>query len=83
MAGSVDIATKDTMTKAPLPMLMFRPESGEIIWANDRFLQLTGEEGSDKLYESKLSTVIPGFETRWIVEGKSAHPNEVTFGGRR
>lgn len=83
MAGSVDIATKDTMTKAPLPMLMFRPESGEIIWANDRFLQLTGEEGGEKLYESKLSSLIPGFETRWIVEGKSAHPNEVTFGGRR
>ena len=82
MAGSVDIATKDTMTKSPLPMLMFRPESGEIIWANDRFVQLAGGEGN-QLYDSKLSALIPGFETRWIVEGKSAHPNEVTFSGRR
>ena len=83
MAGSVDIATKDTMTKAPLPMLMFRPESGEIIWANDRFDQIIGEKSGDQFYESKLTDFIPGFETRWIIEGKRAHPGEVTFGERR
>ena len=83
MAGSVDIATKDTMTKAPLPMLMFRPESGEIIWANDRFGQMTGEKNGDQLYERKLTEFVPGFETRWIIEGKSAHPGEVVFGERR
>ena len=82
VAGSVDIATKDTMTRAPLPMLMFRPESGEIIWANDRFSQMLGENG-DLLYERKLTEFIPDFESRWIIEGKSAHPGEVTCGERR
>ena len=83
MAGSVDIATKDTMTKAPLPMLMFRPESSEIIWANDRFGQLMGEKHGDQLYERKLTDFIPAFDTRWIIEGKSAHPGEVSYGERR
>ena len=88
MAGSVDIATKDTMTNAPLPMIMFRPESGEIIWANDRFLQLHAssidtEEDSEDIYNRKLSALVPGFETRWIMEGRSSHPNEVEFAGRR
>ena len=83
VAGSVDIATKDTMTKAPLPMLMLRPESGEIIWANDRFGQMTGGKNGDQLYERKLTDFIPGFETRWIIEGKSVYPGEVTFRERR
>ena len=32
VTGNVELATKDTMTNAPLPMLIFRPESGDIIW---------------------------------------------------
>ena len=88
MAGSGDTATRDTMTNAPLPMIMFRPESGEIIWANDRFLQIHAsniatEEDSEDIYNRKLSYLVPGFETRWIMEGRSSHPNEVEFGGRR
>jgi len=88
MAGSGDTATRDTMTNAPLPMIMFRPESGEIIWSNDRFLQLHAstiatEEDSEDIYNRKLSALVPGFETRWIMEGKSAHPGEVSFGGRQ
>ena len=88
MAGSGDTATRDTMTNAPLPMIMFRPESGEIIWANDRFLQIHAagidtEEDSEDIYDRRLSSLVPGFETRWIMEGRSAHPGEVEFGGRR
>ena len=40
--GTVDTATKDTMVNSPLPMVLFRPESGDVVWTNDRFLQLTG-----------------------------------------
>ena len=41
---NMDTATKDTMVNAPLPMVIFRPENDEVIWSNDRFLQLTGEK---------------------------------------
>ena len=83
MAGSVDIATKDTMTNAPLPMIMFRPESGEIIWANEQFLRLAGTRDGEKVYDTKLSALIPGFSAQWIIEGKSSCPGEVSYGGRR
>ena len=83
MAGSADIATKDTMSNAPLPMVMFRPESGEVIWANDRFVRMADVGSGEDIFEHKLSEMIPGFETRWIVEGKSAHPGEVEYAGRR
>jgi len=39
---NMDSATKDTMVNAPLPMVIFRPENDEVIWSNDRFLQITG-----------------------------------------
>ena len=81
VTGTVDTATKDTMTNCPLPMIIFRPESDDIIWTNDRFLQLTGER--EHLFDAKLSALIPGFDTRWLMEGKSECPTEVTYGGRR
>jgi len=81
VTGTVDTATKDTMTNSPLPMIIFRPESDDIIWTNDRFLQLTGER--EHLFDAKLSALIPGFDTRWLMEGKSECPTEVTYSGRR
>ena len=81
MTGSVDTATKDTMVNSPLPMVIFRPESDDIIWTNDRFLQLTGQR--EHLFDAKLSALLPDFDTRWLMEGKSECPNEVTYGDRK
>ncbi len=79
--GNVDSATKDTMVNSPLPMVLFRPESDDIIWTNDRFLHLTDQR--EHLYDAKLSALIPGFDAHWLMEGKSQCPNEVTYAGRR
>ena len=79
-AGNVDSATKDTMINSPLPMVLFRPESDDIIWTNDRFLRLTEER--EHLYDSKLSALIPDFDTRWLMEGKNQCPTEVSYSGR-
>ena len=81
VTGTVDSATKDTMTNSPMPMIIFRPESGDIIWTNDRFLQITGDR--EQLFDSKLSDLIPGFDTRWLMEGKNECPTEVMFSNRR
>ncbi len=80
VAGTVDVATKDTMANAPLPMLIFRPESGDIIWTNDRFLQMAGER--EHLFDTKLTNLIPNFDARWLMEGKSQSPGEVSCSGR-
>ena len=78
---NIDVATKDTMVNAPLPMVMFRPETGEVIWSNDRFLQITGER--EHLFDLKLSDAVPGFSSRWLMEGKAECPGEVAIGQRR
>ncbi|MCI9672753.1 MAG: DHH family phosphoesterase [Lawsonibacter sp.] len=79
--GNVDTATKDTMINSPLPMVLFRPESGDIIWTNERFLRLSDQR--EHLYDSTLSALIPGFDTRWLMEGKNQCPAEVSYSGRR
>ena len=69
------------MVNSPLPMIIFRPESGDIIWTNDRFLQLTQDR--EHLFDAKLEAVIPSFDVHWLLEGKSECPDLVTMGERR
>ena len=78
---NMDTATKDTMVNAPLPMVIFRPENDEVIWSNDRFLQITGER--DHLFDTKISAAVPEFSSRWLMEGKTQCPAEVPIGDRR
>ena len=78
---NMDTATKDTMVNAPLPMVIFRPENDEVIWSNDRFLQITGER--EHLFDTKLTAAVPDFSSRWLMEGKTECPTEVLLGERR
>lgn len=81
LTGTVDVATKDSMVNSPLPVLIFRPERDEIIWSNNHFLKLIGER--EHIFDSKLSAVVPNFDERWLIEGKTQYPGEVHLGDRR
>ena len=78
---NVDVAAKDTMVNAPLPMVIFRPENDEVIWSNDRFLQITGER--EHMFDMKITDAVPDFSSRWLMEGKTECPTEVQIDGRR
>ena len=81
ISNNMDVAAKDTMVNAPLPMVIFRSDTEEVIWSNDRFLQLTG--GREHLFDRKISDAVPGFDPRWLMEGKTQCPTEVTVQGHR
>ena len=81
ISTNMDVAAKDTMVNAPLPMVIFQPETEEVIWSNDRFLQITGER--DHLFDRRVTEAAPGFDPRWLMEGKTQCPTEVHLGGRR
>ena len=81
VTGSMDLASKDTMLHSPLPMVIFRPDTDEVIWSNERFLQMTGER--EHLFDTRLSAAVPEFSARWLMEGKAECPNEVHVGDRR
>lgn len=78
---SLDTATRDNTLNCPLPMVMFRPETDEIIWTNNRFLRL--REGRESLFDNRMSEVCPTFSSRWLLEGKAECPDEVMMDGRR
>ena len=76
----MDQATRSGILDCPLPVVVFRPDTDEVIWTNKQFLKLSGDR--DRVFDLKLSATVPGFDSRWLMEGKSASPNEVELGER-
>lgn len=81
IAGGADTAKNSNMLFAPMPMMVFNPENDDVLWANDLFTDLPGV-GKD-IFESRVRDVVEGFETHWILEGKSEFPGLFTWSGRR
>ena len=81
LAFSVDDASKHSMVNFPLPMVILRVDTGEIIWCNDGFAEVS--EKKDGLFETHITDVLHGFDTRWIMEGKTVCPYDVELGDRK
>ena len=67
--------------ESPLPAVLVRLGDGGIIWANQRFSELTGY--ADTMMEQQLEEVLPAFSTEWLASGKTEYPHDVTLNGRR
>ncbi len=78
---SMDTASKDTMLNTPIPMVIFRPESDEIVWNNEPFNQITGQ--SDRAFDVQLESIVPNFHYQWLLDGKKENPEETELNGRR
>ena len=80
VSGGIDTARSSNMLYAPLPMLVFDLNTGEILWGNDRFLALT--DMKEKMFEALVNDVIPGFDGHWMLEGKREAPEHVVWNHR-
>ena len=81
VTGSVDTASKSTLVNSPLPIMVFRPDVGEVIWSNEDFLQLAGVR--EHLFEMKLEDAVPNFPVNWLLEGRQECPERVVLNNRR
>lgn len=81
VTGIVDTASKSTLINSPLPTLVFRPDTGEIIWSNESFLQLAGVR--EHLFEMRLSEAVPDFQVQWLLSGKQESPERVELNNHR
>lgn len=81
VTNGVDSASRRTMISSPLPIVIFRPDTDDIIWSNDRFLHLTGDR--DHLFETKLSSLVPAFQTQWLLDGDHVCGEPVQIGDRQ
>ena len=66
---------------SPFPMAVIRLPEGEIIWGNDGFYAITGL--SDGCRYQTLESVVPGFTTGWLREGRNELPGDQLIGTRR
>ncbi|MDP4108558.1 MAG: DHH family phosphoesterase [Bacillota bacterium] len=77
---NVNDVTKTSVLNYPLPMMILDAVSEEILWCNDNFHTVTGNR--DQVFGNKVSEVIPGFDARWVIEGKTVYPRGVTIGDK-
>ena len=80
VTGSVDTASKSTLINSPLPIMVFRPDTGEVIWSNENFLQLAGVR--EHLFEMRVESAVPNFPVQWLLEGKQECPDRVEMNSR-
>ena len=81
LTGSVDTASKSTLINSPLPIMVFRPDTDEVIWSNENFLQLSGVR--EHLFEMRVDDAVPEFPVQWLLEGKTECPERVEMNHRR
>lgn len=68
-------------TETPFPMVLFRLSDGNIVYANDSFIQLTGMK--DTFVSGNLKDFFSNFNTDWLLAGKTESPTDVELGSRR
>ena len=79
-------STTDTLgtafkTGSPFPMAVIKMSDSEIVWANPSFYRVSGLR--DSFLHQKMEDVVPKFSTRWLSEGHTECPHDVTIDGRR
>ncbi|MBQ8359828.1 MAG: PAS domain-containing protein, partial [Oscillospiraceae bacterium] len=78
---ATDVQTGVPGQRPPFPMAVVRLSDSGIVYANDRFIQLTGF--SDTMKERDIADVLPDFDIQWLGEGKNEYPYDVRFADRR
>lgn len=81
VTGTVNNASKSNLVHSPLPTMVFRPDTGDVIWSNEEFLTAAGLR--EQLFEKKIESAVPGFPVQWLLEGKRECPERVVLQGRR
>ena len=69
---------RPAVTHMPLPTVVALATTGEIVWANDSFAEISGQFSGAR--HMRLTELAPTFETRWLIEGKQQFPGELRMG---
>lgn len=69
---------RQSVTRSPLPTVVALATTGEIVWANDAFAEISGNFSG--AHHMRITELAPTFETRWLIEGKTQFPGELRMG---
>ena len=74
-------AKNSTVMNFPLPMVTYMLDSDRIIWGNQEFFSICGK--SRPYTGANMQDLVPGFDGRWILEGKKRSPALIELNERR
>ncbi|NLT39313.1 MAG: DHH family phosphoesterase [Clostridiales bacterium] len=74
----LSLSDNETLARYPIPVAIISLETEELQWCNDMFLDIV--QGAEGLQERRITRLIQGFSTRWLLEGKSEAPGIVSVG---
>ena len=77
---NTDLVSNDSLVGMPIPLVLLRVNTGEIIWCNERFIALTG--CPPHYYNVSINELIKGFDLHWILDGKTQYPELIVIGDR-
>ena len=80
MTLNSDISLGTSITDIPVPMVLLRVSSGEIVWCNDSFRALTA--APKNYYGTEISALVSGFDLKWVLDGKERRPEMTRIGER-
>ncbi len=76
-----EAARDNAMMNFPLPMAAYFVDSGRVVWANQVFFSICGRRSPS--VDVSIQELVPAFQGKWLMEGKSRCPGLVELGGRR
>jgi c-di-AMP phosphodiesterase-like protein len=78
---NMESAQNNTLYNFPLPIVVFKLENYQVVWGNQMFFDMCGR--STPSFEVRLTDLVPGFSSKWLLEGKNQHSGLIELGGRR
>ncbi len=76
-----DSAKENTVKNFPLPISVFKMSDTTIIWGNDKFFKLCGEDAGR--LDAKVSDFIPDFTSKWLETSETECPDTIEIGGKK
>ncbi len=74
-------AIRPAVTRSPLPTVVALATTGEIVWANDAFAEISGR--GTGISGVRMNELAPTFETGWLIKGQTMLPGELPIGRRQ
>lgn len=68
-------SSRSSIVDFPLPTVIVRASTNEILWANDAFCEATGHW--DCAPNENFSDIAPDFDTQWLADGESKYSGEL------
>ncbi len=69
ITGGTNSISKNSMLNTPLPVVVFRGDNGEVVWANNGFLELSGAR--DDVFNMHIEELAPDFDYHWLLDGST------------